>query len=129
LMFDNNSLSRSELFFYFTTLQLLRISSEWIRGGMEDLKSLAEASAWYYKGLPDSDGPKRSHDDPTSLNVSRVLEQNWKNKTEEVKSLRDGLFNATAVREASRRSTLNHYILVFTVVTIVYLPLSFTAVS
>jgi len=33
------------------------------------------------------------------------------------------------VRKASRASKLNHYILVFTVMTILYLPLSFTAVS
>ena len=46
------------------------------------------------------------------------------------------LFNATAVREAaksstlaSESSTLNQCILVFTVMTVVYLPLSFTAVN
>jgi uncharacterized protein YdeI (YjbR/CyaY-like superfamily) len=74
-MFDNNSFSRSEL--NFTTLQLLRASSEWIRGGIEDLESLAEALAWFYGAL--SDFPKRIPDDQTTLNVSAVLELNWKN--------------------------------------------------
>lgn len=38
------------------------------------------------------------------------------------------LFNATTLREASRGLTLNQYILVFTVLTIFYLPLSFVPV-
>ena len=107
-MFDNNSFSRSEL--YFTTLQILRISSEWIRGGIEDLESLAGASVWRYRGLEAwGYGVKRSRPESTTANVSRVLEQNWENvishqkslgkplldriekKTEEVKSLRDGV--------------------------------------
>jgi hypothetical protein len=75
-MFDNNSFSRSEL--YFTILQLLRISSEWIRGGMEDLESLVEASLWYYELPYVGNRAKRSPDDPTT-------------STEEVKSLRDGV--------------------------------------
>lgn len=39
------------------------------------------------------------------------------------------MFNATSVNEATRSTSLNHYILVFTIVTIFYLPLSFTVVS
>ncbi len=39
------------------------------------------------------------------------------------------LFTATAVSEATKSKQLNHYIIVFTVVTIFYLPLSFVAVS
>ncbi|KAJ5293849.1 hypothetical protein N7508_008670 [Penicillium antarcticum] len=53
-------------------------------------------------------------------------------KVEEVKSLRDGLFNATSVREASKGTSLaemsgrqNQYILVFTIATVFYLPMSF----
>jgi hypothetical protein len=76
-MFDNYSFSRSEL--YFTTLQLLRISSEWISGGVEDLEALAESSMWYFRDLSKYRRPQRSHDDPTTLNISRVLQQNWKN--------------------------------------------------
>jgi hypothetical protein len=106
IMFDNSSFTRSE--FYFTTLQLLRISFEWIRGSMEDLQNLAEASATC-SDFPHYRTPIRSEDDSTSMNVSRVLKQNWKSvlshqkslsealldriekKTEEVKGLQDGV--------------------------------------
>ncbi len=73
-------------------------------------------------------------------------------KIEDIKSLRDGvrtrqtypltigleyanmelfssqLFNATALREASKSMTLNRAIYVFTVVTVLYTPLAFVAV-
>ena len=39
------------------------------------------------------------------------------------------MFNATSVNEAKKSTQLNHYIFVFTVITIIYLPLSFIAVS
>jgi hypothetical protein len=115
-MFDNSSFSRSEL--YFTTLQLLRISSEWIRGGMEDLESLAEASACHYISLSDGHHVKKSYTDHTIHHVTNVLLQNWKNvishqkllckplldrierKTEEVKSLRDGVSSSRQVVRA-----------------------------
>lgn len=48
-------------------------------------------------------------------------------KTEEVKSLRDGLFNATSLREASKGIALNRAIYVFTVVTVIFTPLGFMA--
>ncbi|CAJ2511760.1 Uu.00g073850.m01.CDS01 [Anthostomella pinea] len=75
----------------------------------------------------------------------KVLEDNWSKvllhhqnaetrllgqiakKTEGAESLRDGLFNATAVREATKGTHINEYILVFTVMTIIYLPLGFVA--
>lgn len=38
------------------------------------------------------------------------------------------VFNATAVHEATKSTQINHYIFVFTVVTIFYLPLSFVTV-
>ncbi|PMD38647.1 hypothetical protein L207DRAFT_42246 [Hyaloscypha variabilis F] len=46
-------------------------------------------------------------------------------KTAEVTSLRDGLFNATSLREASRATTMNRYVIIFTIVTVLYLPPSF----
>lgn len=39
------------------------------------------------------------------------------------------LFNATAVREATKGTHMNEYIMVFTTMTILYLPLGFVAVS
>jgi len=38
------------------------------------------------------------------------------------------LFNATSLREASRSTTMNRYIIVFTIVTVLYLPPSLIAV-
>ncbi|KAI1801305.1 hypothetical protein F4811DRAFT_564118 [Daldinia bambusicola] len=46
----------------------------------------------------------------------------------EVKSLRDGPFNATSLREADKAMAINRAIYVFTVVTIIYTPLGFMAV-
>ena len=39
------------------------------------------------------------------------------------------MYNATSVKEATKSTQLNHYILVFTIVTIFYLPLNFVVVS
>ncbi|KAM6536243.1 hypothetical protein FALCPG4_002254 [Fusarium falciforme] len=49
-------------------------------------------------------------------------------KSEEIKSLRDGLFNATSLREATKAMALNQAIYVFTVVTVLFTPVSFLAV-
>jgi len=38
------------------------------------------------------------------------------------------LFNATSVKEATKSTELNHYVLIFTIVTIFYLPLGYVAV-
>jgi hypothetical protein len=106
MMFDNDPFATSEL--YFTILQLLRIASDWIGEGINDLESLAKISQWYFEffGTPRRSGGSQ---DPVTLNVWKVLERNWKHvisyqkslakpllerigrKTEEVKSLRDGV--------------------------------------
>ncbi|KAI0436815.1 hypothetical protein F4803DRAFT_556640 [Xylaria telfairii] len=111
-MFDSN-FKRSEL--YVTTLQILRIFNEYI---LKQFQKQAQENL-----------------------LGRILL-----KTEEVKSLRDGLFNATSLREANLSSRLaelssrqtelslreahrsvvmGRYVLIFTVVTILYLPPSF----
>ncbi len=38
------------------------------------------------------------------------------------------LFNATSLREAARSTTMNRYVIVFTIMTVLYLPPSFTSV-
>jgi hypothetical protein len=38
------------------------------------------------------------------------------------------LFNAQSVRESSRSTQINQYLLVFTIVTIIYLPPTFVSV-
>ncbi|KAF2496714.1 hypothetical protein BU16DRAFT_340064 [Lophium mytilinum] len=130
LMFDS-SLKVSEQ--YFAILQILRIMREWICDALKDLERQKEI--WQ------SD---RGYRLSRKLDES-IIESNWEvlvslqqgfekilldridRKTEEVKSLRDGLFNATSVLEAQRGTEINQYLFVFTVTTIFYLPVSFVA--
>ena len=39
------------------------------------------------------------------------------------------IFNATSLREANRSTTMNRYVIIFTVVTVIFLPPTFTSVS
>ncbi|KAI1735430.1 hypothetical protein F4680DRAFT_304494 [Xylaria scruposa] len=138
-MFDNG-FGRSRL--YVTVLHVLRIFGEYIRTVSDDLRSLDDIF------LEDDRFPMPDMR-PEEL---RIMRSNWKSikefqnraeenllgrisqKTEEVKSLRDGLFNATSLREANlssrearRSAVMGRYILVFTIVTIMYLPPSFVS--
>ncbi|PMD40234.1 hypothetical protein L207DRAFT_582454 [Hyaloscypha variabilis F] len=68
---------------------------------------------------------------PRELKLRALLER-INRKREEVESLRDGLFNATSMREASKSIEMaeisirqNRYIFIFTVATVFYLPLGF----
>ncbi|OTA80276.1 hypothetical protein M434DRAFT_381236 [Hypoxylon sp. CO27-5] len=137
-MYDDEELDRSR--FYFSFLQLLRISSERITRGMADLKSVAEQcdellSDRFYPGSSIYDFKV----------AARTVTQNWSallsfhrkegqelldrinQNVKAAESLRDGLFNAQSVREALRGTEINQYLLVFTVVTIIFLPPSFIA--
>ncbi|XDG04011.1 hypothetical protein ABKA04_003626 [Annulohypoxylon sp. FPYF3050] len=133
LLFDN-SFERSEL--YFTVIQLLRIIRQWAEESMADHIALQQEwlQARSHLGFNFTD------------NELRNIERNWDTilfqadirtkrlfnridqKTEEVKSLRDGLFNATSLREAGKGMALNRAIYVFTVVTVIYTPLGFMAI-
>jgi hypothetical protein len=109
MMFDNELFATSEL--YFTILQLLRIASDWIREGMEDLENLAGQSQVFidfHFTLARRGGEVPATVDVSEV-VSEVIERNWENvvshqkslakplleriekKSEEVKSLRDGV--------------------------------------
>ncbi|KAI1172401.1 hypothetical protein F4777DRAFT_516376 [Nemania sp. FL0916] len=165
LMFDDN-FGRSQQ--YFTILQTLRIFGEWVRTVSDDLRGLDDLF------LKEGDFPLLF----MSPEESQTLKSNWEsvrktqkraeenlmsrilNKTEEVKSLRDGLFNASSLREAresakiakqsselakqsaemteislrmanessdmaKRSLIMGRYVLIFTVVTVLYLPPSF----
>ncbi|KAI0451715.1 hypothetical protein F5B21DRAFT_364515 [Xylaria acuta] len=136
-MFDND-FERSKL--YVTILQVLRIFSEFIGTVSDDLRLLDDL---FLKNdnfpMPDMR--------PDEL---RIMRSNWESvkefqkqteerllgrisqKMEEVKSLRDGLFNATSLREANlssreaqRSALIGRCVLIFTVVTVLYLPPSF----
>ncbi|KAI1380998.1 hypothetical protein F4677DRAFT_207871 [Hypoxylon crocopeplum] len=143
MMFDS-TFERSSL--YFTILQTLRIFSEWIQESERELQRLkrdfdvniqansarhgsigsdcGEAPSTTFKMEIDEEWEKllAIH----SSSAKPLLERIKKNE-EEIKSFRDGLFSATSVREASRATVLNQYILVFTFVTIFYLPLNYVS--
>jgi len=137
LMFDD-SFTRSKL--YFQTLQLLRLFSNLISETGQDLDNddLDLFTEDVFARMRQCWGSEASKD-------IDILESNWEivmkhqkelekkllsrieSKTAEVLSLRDGLFNATSVREASRSTSMNRSVFVFTIVTVTYLPASFIA--
>ncbi|KAK8023951.1 hypothetical protein PG993_012017 [Apiospora rasikravindrae] len=153
LMFEtssDSSFQSSDRYFFVT--ELLRISTEWIKETGSDLKipqsttnSATDSAILFLLPLAprNYDG---EHPSAASWKAcSDVINHNWtivfqeydkyekdlldriERKTQEVKSLRDGLFSATSVREATKGTNINEYILVFTVMTITYLPLGFVA--
>ncbi|KAK8035744.1 hypothetical protein PG991_001817 [Apiospora marii] len=131
LMFESSSNSKFEQSeTYFFVIELLRIASDWITEAVTDLHTLR---TWTTRLVS---GP----DDITALieakweevfDVAKKHEANLLARIEkqrlEVYSLRDGLFNATSVRESTKGTHINEYILVFTVMTVLYLPLGFMA--
>jgi hypothetical protein len=158
-MFDDKDFSKSKL--YFKTIQLCRVFSNWIEETKYDLQLSHDKFVDPHSRGPEGDFGevsfewKRRIEEPLRQ-LSLLLEQ-VKRKREEVQSLRDGvsylkylkfvfisrpilltfikLFNATAVREASKSTDLadistrqNQYLFVFTLLTVIYLPLSFVVV-
>ncbi|KAM7183255.1 hypothetical protein V8F33_013703 [Rhypophila sp. PSN 637] len=105
---------------YFTLLQTLRIFHDWI----EEMSMTVDDETW---------GEEFSNLKPY---INQVLEEKNRTvekllykiarKTSEVESLRDGIFNATQLREATRATTMSSYIFIFTITTIFYLPLGFS---
>ncbi|KAK7946458.1 uncharacterized protein PG986_010779 [Apiospora aurea] len=149
LMFETSSDSKfqsSDRYFFVT--ELLRISTEWIKETGHDLElpqsrinaimtRLMEDGTDYYGEEPPNAASWKACSDVISHNWTIVFRQYNKyekdlldrieRKTQEVKTLRDGLFSATSVREATKGTNINEYILVFTVMTITYLPLGFVS--
>ncbi|KAI1373871.1 hypothetical protein F4677DRAFT_447842 [Hypoxylon crocopeplum] len=142
LMYDGTGFQLSE--FYFALIQILRIASDWIQESITDLRRLVDQMEELYYTPHDSFEATFLPDSPEAQALSiKVFKQNWESviskqrlisedlltciskKQEEVKSLRDALLSGTTINESTKSSQLNHYILVFTIVTIFYLPLSF----
>ncbi|KAK0638564.1 hypothetical protein B0T16DRAFT_421359 [Cercophora newfieldiana] len=142
MMVDNNDLELSDL--YFAVIHILRIAANWIQESMDDLNRMVEDVKRLYLTSAQNEFATFLPIELGSQDAAmEMFNQNWEQVTslqqrigmallariaktqEEVKGLRDGLFNATSVNEATRSTKLNHYILVFTVVTVFYLPLSF----
>ncbi|OTA70139.1 hypothetical protein K449DRAFT_320876 [Hypoxylon sp. EC38] len=130
MMFDS-TFERSRL--YFTVLQTLRIISEWIQQSEQELQQLKKdfnisndtPSNTFIKEVDEAWRELIS----MHISTSKYLLDRIEKKEVEIKGFRDGLFSATSVREASRATILNQYILVFTIVTIFYLPLNYVSVS
>ncbi|KAL2021837.1 hypothetical protein VTK56DRAFT_6611 [Thermocarpiscus australiensis] len=138
LMFDT-SFSRSRV--YFKTIEMLRIFADTIRETGRDLQDMDPERL--LQGSFRNEGYNVGYflrEDPAK---DEALWKNWqilcdfqrraedrllqriRQKTEEIKGLRDGLFNATSLLEASRSTTMNRYIIVFTIMTVLYLPPTF----
>ncbi|EXM21904.1 hypothetical protein FOTG_10199 [Fusarium oxysporum f. sp. vasinfectum 25433] len=127
LMFDK-SFDRSKD--YFVALQLLRIVDEWLDEVAPSVKELQKdpylrfTSICAAESVDNFNAAIRSIDERTAVIQKRV-----RKKVEEINSLRDGLFNATSLRESTKAMALNQAIYVFTVVTVLFTPVSFLAVS
>ncbi|KAF5532806.1 regulatory alcR [Fusarium mexicanum] len=125
LMFDS-SFKRSKD--YFVALQVLRIMDEWldeVESTVEDMfkdSVLVPASMWPDRSAESFEVAVRYVNKQATAIKSRV-----RKKQEEINSLRDGLFNATSLRESSKAMALNQAIYVFTVVTVLFTPVSFLA--
>ncbi|KAK4209715.1 hypothetical protein QBC37DRAFT_391041 [Rhypophila decipiens] len=140
-MFDNENFDKSES--YFATSQLLRVASGWIKYATSDLEALIKAYHGSYEKKCVRFLNEWQIQDDAERRQLKIVDKNWKcvranlavrskflleriqRKELEIESLRNGLFNATSVAEAQKSSQVSHYILVFTVITIVYLPLGF----
>ncbi|PCD32209.1 hypothetical protein FGRA07_09461 [Fusarium graminearum] len=125
LMFDK-SFNRSRD--YFVALQLLRIMDEWINEAVSSIQQLREDTNFMHPGfstfeikdnLDAVDRYMKEKADPVQKRLQK--------KKEEINSLRDGLFNATSLRESTKAMALNQAIYVFTVVTVLFTPVSFLA--
>ncbi|KAL2061513.1 hypothetical protein VTL71DRAFT_6890 [Oculimacula yallundae] len=132
LMFDDNEFKRSKL--YFTLQQLCRMFRRYVEETQTDLEDMREGffKQWGAETQGIQLGGDLAHlraywnsviEGP--LNKLDAISARIKNKQEDVESLRDGLFNATSVREASRGLEINQYLFVFTIMTVIYLLLSF----
>ncbi|KAK3904924.1 hypothetical protein C8A05DRAFT_13229 [Staphylotrichum tortipilum] len=131
LMFDESfQLSKT----YFRALQTLRLGSNMVDDALQDWTSLRHEweTVVHPSGMfsgEDLDAATKNWDMASELIEARIhrVQARISRKIEDVKSLRDGLFNATSLREASKTMTLNRAIYVFTVVTVLYTPLAFVA--
>ncbi|KAI0412959.1 hypothetical protein F5X98DRAFT_353354 [Xylaria grammica] len=138
LMYDDEQLSQSET--YFSILQLFRVWEETITQTKRHLGDLTNMCQHQL-----NISIQYSHNAPEEEAAIAIIAENWKtvtysfegyaqtllermnHKTGEIKSLRDALFNAQSVREATKATRMNQYLFIFTIVTILYLPPTFAA--
>ncbi|KAL7811316.1 hypothetical protein V8C26DRAFT_422420 [Trichoderma gracile] len=137
LVLDTNP---TDLVLYFKVLQMLGRIEDIIQADTARLDSLSvnvqnpvRIDHWWQKTYKDNE------------DTQRILEYNWdlvrkrqqratdrlcgmiKQTKEEVKGLMDGLYNVQSVTEAQKTRILSKYLMVFTIVTVIFLPPTFAA--
>ncbi|OAQ95791.1 hypothetical protein LLEC1_01398 [Akanthomyces lecanii] len=132
LMVDDLALTRSGE--YFKALQILRLIQDWAEQSLRDFETLKRT--WWELLRDDVQAPPGGilkENWETALRQLKAMVNNITERVErkkiEIESLRDGLFNGTSVREATRGTALNRAIYMFTVITIFFTPMSFMAVN
>ncbi|KAI0455029.1 hypothetical protein F5B21DRAFT_473482 [Xylaria acuta] len=125
---------------YFKVLQILNNFSDMVRAApsyldtlSNNVRSSSHFNLWFEKSYPYTEITRN------------ILQHNWKivrerqcdasnrilakleRTTNEVKSLQSGLFNVQSITEARKTRVLNKYLMVFTIVTILFLPPTFVA--
>ncbi|KAI1372752.1 hypothetical protein F4677DRAFT_431417 [Hypoxylon crocopeplum] len=142
LMLDDAELKKSDR--YFGVLQLLRIMTHWVEQSKEGIEKLPKDWDERHSGLYFDIRGLHIPCDRRKIELdASVISKNWEilvhrhktlaegllkeigRRTEDIKTLRDGLFNATSVGEATRSGELSRYIYIFTIATVFYLPISF----
>ncbi|KAK3984483.1 hypothetical protein QBC44DRAFT_336950 [Cladorrhinum sp. PSN332] len=133
IMYDDAKLNLSEC--YFVSSEMLRFASDWTQGGLLELSHTLCAIKDHFEPWNSDRKSYRSHYQKQCLHFDTIrlyfkgecdsLLANIDKQQKKVERLRNTLFTPTAVHEASNSKQLNHCILVFTVVTVIYLPLSF----
>ncbi|KAI1738053.1 hypothetical protein F4680DRAFT_426907 [Xylaria scruposa] len=125
---------------YFKVLQILNNFSDMVRAAPSYLDTLSNGTSTQ---VVIDHRFKESY--PYVENTKTIVQYNWKmvserqrdassrilakleRTTNEVKSLQSGLFNVQSITEARKSRVLNKYLLVFTIVTILFLPPTFVA--
>ncbi|KAJ4034264.1 hypothetical protein NW756_014004 [Fusarium oxysporum] len=125
LMFDKSFELSKE---YFVALQILRIINEWIDEPIANMEKLRDSTA-LKQNIFGADQARNNFD--ATIRIMRQCRDKTrariKKKSEEIESLRDGLFNATSLREATKAMELSQAVYAFTVVTVLFTPVSFLA--
>ncbi|KAI0546026.1 hypothetical protein F4679DRAFT_441134 [Xylaria curta] len=133
-----NSTNASVL--YFKVLQILNNFSDMVRAAPSYLNTLSSGTR---NQVIIDERFKASY--PYIEETKTIVQHNWEivrdrqrdassrilakleRTTNEVKSLQSGLFNVQSITEARKSRVLNKYLLVFTIVTILFLPPTFVA--
>uniref|UniRef100_A0A0D2Y3K1 Uncharacterized protein n=1 Tax=Fusarium oxysporum (strain Fo5176) TaxID=660025 RepID=A0A0D2Y3K1_FUSOF len=109
-------------------VDILRIINEWIDEPLANMEKLRDSTA-LKQNIFGADQARNNFD--AAIRIMRQCRDKTrariKKKSEEIESLRDGLFNATSLREATKAMELSQAVYAFTVVTVLFTPVSFLA--